>query len=137
MGLRLNYLTSESKSWQTSYKRARVSFGTLFVEIFFLKIFWNVLGRCFWKFSFWKYMASQNISDMMKCLVWEEKIGTFTNIFKIAKTTMNWAEVGSIWRGPQSIWINPRTRQSQQCKTLRGSMSTKYYPIASLSLLPP
>ena len=35
VGLRLNCLTRESKSCQTSHKRAGLSFGTAFVDVFF------------------------------------------------------------------------------------------------------
>ena len=36
--LGLNCLTRESESLQTSYKRARLSFGTEFVEVYFLQM---------------------------------------------------------------------------------------------------
>ena len=41
----LNCLTRESESLQTSYKRARLSFGTEFVEVYFLQMSYKEKGQ--------------------------------------------------------------------------------------------
>ena len=43
--LGLNCLTRESESLQTSYKRARLSFGTEFVEVYFLQMSYKEKGQ--------------------------------------------------------------------------------------------